>query len=618
MLHRNRGANISNPGANAVQVIYDEGNETGTASADKTLLRLTLLTDQSVVINNYWAESPTATLRLAGTSTQWTSHGAVDAPVASSHSTQPITCVAKANLVDNDYFGVTYTTVIDGVTTTLTKTFEFQDVANSYATGSVVVVDYSKIANNDTLTLNDGVNAAKVFEFKIANDAAAAGSITVAAYGSILDNDTLVLNDGVHAAKTFEFQRTTNAYASGSITVANYTLLQDNDNFTLTDGVNTATVFEFKVTGGYVRSGTRVTIDISALSSNATVAAAIHDAINGVATTLAITAGTVASAVVPLTNDAYGAYNTTIADSTHSGLTHTGMAGGAVFTPHGGGYVVIDARSAATNAAMATAIYAAISGQHGAGSFAITATDPAGTAIVALVNDVVAAYNNTITGSTHSGCTLAGMSGGSLYVLASGAVTVNTVGLTTNAQVASAIYTAVNGVGASLAITATDPAGTATVAVTNDAYGAYDATITTTAQSGSFTLSGMTGGHLYTPTVGRTEIDVSGATDAPSVAVIAAARIVTAFAGAVIAATPTTATLTLEPAACGARFTLSATEHVADAGFTIGTATNGTESVYDKTIRLRPGRNKITVVTTTAPIDWACAIETVDGEVKDY
>jgi hypothetical protein len=253
MLQRNRGAIISNPGANAVKTIYDDKDEAPFSDADKLLLRLTLLTDQSVVINNYWAESATATLRLVSTSSQWTSHGAMDAPVASSHSTQPITAVSKANLVNNDYFTVTYTTVIDGVTTPL------------------------------------------------------------------------------------------------------------------------AIVFEYKVVGA--------------------------------------------------------------------------------------GFVA---------------------------------------------------------------------------------------------------------------------------------------------------------------TQGRTTIDVTGATDATSVAVITAAAVVSAFAGALTAATPSSAVLTLTVAACSARLTVAATENVANAGFTIGTATTGTESVFDKNIRLRPGRNKLTVVTTTAPTDWSCAVETVNGEVKDY
>lgn len=40
-------------------------------------------------------------------------------------------------------------------------------------------------------------------------------------------------------------------------------------------------------------------------------------------------------------------------------------------------------------------------------------------------------------------------------------------------------------------------------------------------------------------------------------------------------------------------------------------------TLYDQTIRLKPGRNKITIITTTAPTVWQVAAETVSSPVTD-
>ena len=151
----------------------------------------------------------------------------------------------------------------------------------------------------------------------------------------------------------------------------------------------------------------------------------------------------------------------------------------------------------------------------------------------------------------------------------------------------------------------------------NDYFGVTYTTVidgVTTALTKTFEYK-VTGG--FAATVGRITVDVTGATTATSVAVLTATGIIAAFVGALTAATPASATLTLSAATSGARFTISATEHVADTGFTIGTATTGSESVYDKDLRLRAGCNKVTCVSTTAPTEWGCAVETVNTAVKD-
>lgn len=121
----------------------------------------------------------------------------------------------------------------------------------------------------------------------------------------------------------------------------------------------------------------------------------------------------------------------------------------------------------------------------------------------------------------------------------------------------------------------------------------------------------------YVPTAGRTTLDVTGATSATDVAIIMAAKIAIDFAGKVSVPVPTTAVMTASAVTVGPRYTVTATENVANAGFTIGAATNGTETVNKKTYRLRPGVNKITGVTTTAPVDWSCAVETSSDPVSD-
>lgn len=121
----------------------------------------------------------------------------------------------------------------------------------------------------------------------------------------------------------------------------------------------------------------------------------------------------------------------------------------------------------------------------------------------------------------------------------------------------------------------------------------------------------------YVPTAGRTTIDVSGATSATDVAVIVAAKIAVDFAATISVPVPTTAVLTASVKRVGARFTVTATENVANAGFTIGSATTGTEVVNKKIPRLRAGCNKFTCVSITAPVEWACAVETNSSPVSD-
>lgn len=119
------------------------------------------------------------------------------------------------------------------------------------------------------------------------------------------------------------------AAATGTITAVAGANLVDGETFTLNDGINTPTVFEFDSGGGV--TGGNVAVTFTGGDSAATVAAAIQGAINGVGSTLLITASSGGGAVTNLTHDRGGtvgnrAITDTVADA---GFTTTGMSGGA-------------------------------------------------------------------------------------------------------------------------------------------------------------------------------------------------------------------------------------------------------------------------------------------------
>jgi hypothetical protein len=117
--------------------------------------------------------------------------------------------------------------------------------------------------------------------------------------------------------------------ATGTITAVAGANLVDGETFTLNDGVNTPTVFEFDSGGGV--TGANVAVPFTGGDSAATVAASIQSAINGVGSTLLITASSGGGAVTNLTHDRKGTVgNNAITDSVSDvGFTTTGMSGGA-------------------------------------------------------------------------------------------------------------------------------------------------------------------------------------------------------------------------------------------------------------------------------------------------
>jgi hypothetical protein len=120
--------------------------------------------------------------------------------------------------------------------------------------------------------------------------------------------------------------------ATGTMNVVTGAELLDTDYFTLNDGVNTPTIFEFD-SDSTVTPG-RVGVTYTAGDTSAQVQASVISAINGVGTTLLITASAGTDPVVNLANDTAGAQgNATqsenVADTDFTLSNMTGGAGGA-------------------------------------------------------------------------------------------------------------------------------------------------------------------------------------------------------------------------------------------------------------------------------------------------
>jgi len=135
MIQRFRRANIENPGANSAAVLYDDA--TGEYATQARAHILALL-DQDFVVNTYWAASSSSALRQLYTTSY---AGGVSGFIRAVRCAQPITVVAKASLVDNDYFTVVYTTVIDGTTVATTKIFEYKVTGAFEATEGRITID---------------------------------------------------------------------------------------------------------------------------------------------------------------------------------------------------------------------------------------------------------------------------------------------------------------------------------------------------------------------------------------------------------------------------------------------------------------------------------------------
>ena len=209
------------------------------------------------------------------------------------------------------------------------------------------------------------------------------------------------------------------AAATGSIACVAKTSITDNDSFTISDGTHTKT-FAYNRTANTHATGNITCPAKAAFVDNDWFI--LHDG----------------------TNDVIFEYNKT----------------GTATAQHAGHLINISAAS--TDVEVAQATYQAILALHAA-PLAMTATDPAATAVIALTNDNhgvgVAATNNVAA----VGFSMLGMTGGSVFVesagnIAASAAIIDISSDSTAITVAARTYTAIAAAHTPLTVTATDPA----------------------------------------------------------------------------------------------------------------------------------------------------------------
>jgi hypothetical protein len=209
----------------------------------------------------------------------------------------------------------------------------------------------------------------------------------------------------------FEFDKVGDGlgiYATGSITCIAKTNFVDGETLTISDGTHTATIFEFDKDGGGVAGG-HVQVDISGATTAADVAAILVTAINGVTTTLTVTATDNMDGTIALAADAKDTtHNVTITETVaNASFLVSGMSGGRA----GVGTVAVDISSATTAAQVATALYSAINGVTT--GLTVTATDNGDGTLSLLADTADTTHNVTITETVaDTGFLVSGMSGG--------------------------------------------------------------------------------------------------------------------------------------------------------------------------------------------------------------
>jgi Ca2+-binding RTX toxin-like protein len=274
--------------------------------------------------------------------------------------------------------------------------------------GGIDTVDYGNRTSAIRASLGASIAAA-----------AATGSFTAVAKDSLADNDSFTLDDGVNDPVTFAYQKTADVAAMGTITCVAKANLVDNDYFILHDGTNDVT-FEYNVSGTASATHGGTLINVNAATDDVSVAALTQDAIalrHGVG--LTITAAEPTTAVISLTNDADGAAGNEAIEEfvANAGFLVTGMAGGSAFVESAeniaAGAVIIDVSAVTTAIAVAAATYTEINTSHSANDIDITPTNPAGGTEIVLTHDTSSAVGNvTIVTSAGVLFTVEGMSGG--------------------------------------------------------------------------------------------------------------------------------------------------------------------------------------------------------------
>ena len=380
------------------------------------------------------------------------------------------------------------------------------------ATGSIACAAKANIADNDSFTIAADATHSKTFAYnKSGSGTAATGSITCPAKAAFADNDFFVVSDGSHA-KRFYYQ-TTGAAKAQIQTVVKGSLDTPNDYFTLGDGTHSDVVFEYDTAGGGSPAHGGHMVDIHTATNLADVATLTASAITAQhdATLFPLGAEATADGIVHLTADTIGTGGNSFHISktvTNAGFTVTAWAGGAAFTATAGNAspaIPININASITANDVAVATFTVVNTAYGVGTFAVAATSPGATAVIALANHSVGTTGNVLidaTGVTATGFSVTGMSGGvNLFVESAANTTANAViidissGLITSANdVCVATFNSVSTVHPTFAVTATNPLGTMVMPLTNDATGAAGNQAIVLSSGVSFTAIGMAQG----------------------------------------------------------------------------------------------------------------------------
>jgi hypothetical protein len=422
-------------------------------------------------------------------------------------------------------------TISDGVTP---KIFEFDRGLN--ATGVITVNTIP--ADGTTVTIKDSTQAATVFEWD--NGVLATGTITLAANAA--DTNIVTLNDGANAAVVFEFDIGTKA--AGSLSIGTDPL--GGTTLTISDGVHTPTIFEF-VTAGEAAVGHTA---VACGTSKEDTMAALVAAINGITTTLTVTATAAGTPdhTCTLMNDNYTdvgnvAITTTAADITIVGMVNGALAGNGAITA-----TRYPVAIGATKEATIVNLIAAINSCPATLSVAATPSVPAD-AVCNLTCEIRNA--NGAISKTGSDITVAGMTNGKAP--GAGPVTGTNVAVAVGATVtacADNLHAAINAVVAGLLVTSakTTPAS-GTLNLTADAVGSAE-NITITQTGSHCTLIGMRDGAdpgSGAVTLGRIPVAAhTSATVTMAALVVAINSVGAAMALTATAATPADHTCTLE------------------------------------------------------------------------
>jgi hypothetical protein len=163
MIQRLPFAPIANPGAASRATVYDSATAALGDAENRGRVEVMAYIDQDFALNTYWAKDDASPLRLVRSDSFV---GGEDDHVLPVRAAKPITVVAKASLVNNDYFAVARSVTISGLVDDLLEVvFEYQvddtfeategrvtiDVQEATTDVEVAVLTAAAIAGNATL-----------------------------------------------------------------------------------------------------------------------------------------------------------------------------------------------------------------------------------------------------------------------------------------------------------------------------------------------------------------------------------------------------------------------------------------------------------------------------------